>query len=241
VLLRDRAPPDPERVFAWLRDAWPDTPSILNPETQGAATSAIIQGGAIGLLHVPMPLPATDLEGPIATAWHWTGAAAAIATHQSHIICYASSTGLSPIELRLLHTRFVAAVAATAPASAVYVGSAMLVREAAAWVLEAQEATRNALPILLWVGFNPVTHSGRMSAYTTGMRDFDLLEFEVQGSQRAPLDLLNRLADIAYYAVTTGTQIGDGHTVGGADNERIMVHHGQSAFLPELTVAKLDL
>jgi hypothetical protein len=241
VLLRDQTPPDPRTVFAWLRDGWPDTPSILNPESQGAATTAIIQGGAIGFLHVPASVPEADLAAPVATAWHWNGAEHAVKSHQSHVICYASSTDLSPIELRLLHTRFVAAIAASTAASAVYVGCAMLLRESGAWILEAREANWEALPILLWVGFNPVKHDGLISAYTTGLRDFDLLEFEVHQSTRPALELLNRLADIAYYAVTTGIQIGDGHTVGASEQEHIEVHHATSAFLPDSTVALLSL
>ncbi|MDQ3996081.1 MAG: DUF4261 domain-containing protein [Gemmatimonadota bacterium] len=157
------------------------------------------------------------------------------------MITFAGSTALDSLELRLLHCKLVASVAATAHALGVYVGDAMLVRNAADYVAEARIASRDVLPTMLWIGFNPVNDSGMLSAYTTGLTAFGLPELEVHQSTRPAAELLGTMADAASYELRTGRILGDGETFGFGESERIPVRHTRSSFLRDMMVALLGL
>lgn len=241
VLLRDRQPLDGQAVFDYLRTHWADLPSITDVETKEMATAGVIPGGVLGLGQMPMPVPRGDLEGPAAAAWHWPTAAADVGAHESHVIVFASSTKLDQVDVRLLHSKLVASVAALTNALGVYVGNALLVRAAADYVAEARAASREALPTMLWIGFNPVSDGDGFSAYTTGLTAFGLPELEVRGSMRPPAEVFGTMADAATYELQTGRVLRDGDTFGHSVTERVPVRHTRSAFLPDTTVARLEL
>src|SRR5262245_61327995 len=156
VLLRGTSAPDMDAAFSYLRDNWPNLPSILEIENEGPVTSARISGGSINVVHVPAPVPEGDLEGPTAlAAWHWPTARADVAQQRGHLIVHAMSTELDRVDLRLLLTKFAAAMVAVFDSIGVYVGDALLVRSAKDYLEAALEADRENLPLLLWVGFNP--------------------------------------------------------------------------------------
>lgn len=241
VLLPGERILDASAVFDYVRAHWTDLPSVTDVETKEGATSAAIPGGSVGLVQIPMPVPSGDLAGPSAVAWYWPTAAEEIARHQSHVIVFAGSTTLSAVDLRLLHSKLVAAVAATTDAIGVYVGDAMLVRGAADYVNEARAASREAVPMMLWVGFNLVVENGTVSAYTTGLTGFGLPELEVRRSARPAPDVLGTMADAASYQLRTGRLLRHGDTFGFSESERIPIRHTRSDFLPNTTVAVLGL
>jgi len=138
------AEPSIEDAIDWVRTHCPDSGSIEDVDTKDGAMTAEFPGGRLGVVHVPAQIPRDDLQGPLALAWHWPEAQEAIERHESHAICFASSSQLSPVTVRLFHTRFVAGLAATAGASGIYNGSALLVREAAEFISEVQRAQRHA-------------------------------------------------------------------------------------------------
>jgi hypothetical protein len=186
---------------------------------------------------VSAPVPSGDLEGPKALAWHWPSASAVVAEHVAHEICFASSSELDFIALRLLHSRVIAGIAAVGSATAVYVGSSLLVREGRAYVADIEEASRENLPLFSWLGFNPAQEESGRSAYTSGLREFGLLELEARNSAMQWPELFEFLANVAHYELSTNVQIGDGETVGGSESERIVVRHLRSRFIPDTTVA----
>jgi hypothetical protein len=157
------------------------------------------------------------------------------------VVVHAGSTTLPPVDLRLLHSKLVASVAATAGAIGVYVGDAMLVRAAEEYVAEARDASREAVPTMLWVGFNPVSDDGAVSGYTTGLTSFGLRELEVRRSARPAAEVLGMMADAATYELQTGRVLGDGETFGSSETERIPIRHTRSDFLPDMEVALLGL
>jgi len=241
VLLPHRGPPDCHAAFDFLRANWVDLPSVVDVDTKDDVVTGYIPGGVVGLLHVPVPIPAGDLAGPTALAWHWPDAAVNVARHQAHVIVSAGSTSLTQVELRLLHSNLVASLTATASGVGVYVRDAMLVRAAEDYVAEARAATGAAVPTMLWVGFNPVSGEGAVSAYTTGLKSFGLRELEVLHSTRSAPEILGRMADAATYELQTGRILGDGETFGWSETERVPIRHARSAFLPDTEVAVLGL
>ena len=241
VLLRDGESFSGLAALDYLAAHWTDLPSVAGRDPQDAVTVASIPGGMIGLLHVPMPVPAGDLTGPVAVAWHWPEAAQVVPAHRAHVIVTVGSTTLEPLDVRLLATKLAASVLSVSDGVGVYVGDAMLVRSAADYQSDAAEASRDNLPLLSWVGFNPVQENGRLSAYTTGLSAFGLLELEVRGSAMTAPELFGTLADLANYQLSTGKVLRDGDTFGASESDRTRVRYGPSAFIPDATVAALEL
>ena len=241
VLLGDDDSFGATAALDYLAAHWTDLPSVAGRDGQDAATVANIPGGMIGLVHVPMPVPAGDLDGPVAVAWHWPAAAQVVPTHRAHVIVHAGSTTLDALDVRLLLTKLAASVLSVSDGVGVHVGDAMLVRSAADYMSDAAQASRDNLPILSWVGFNPVREDDRLSAYTTGLTAFGLHELEVRGSALTPPELFGTLADIANYELSTGRVLNDGDTFGASESDRRRVRYRPSAFIPDTTVAALEL
>jgi hypothetical protein len=240
-MLADLNAPDPTAVLSDLHAHWPDVPVTGEPETEKAATTVEIPDGAIGFVHMEMPLPAREVEGPASVAWHWPEARGAVAAHQSHVIATSFSTTLTALDLRVLLTKLVASILATTNSVGVYVGDARLVRSAADYRNDAATATRDAPPLLSWLGFNPVIEDGGSSAYTTGLTWFGLRELEVRRSARPVPEVLGMLADLAQYELTTGRVLRDGDTFGASAADRTRVRFRHSEFIPETEVAVLEL
>ena len=241
VLLPHAGPVNGAAAFEHLRATWAGSPTLSGVETKEGATTADVEGGHLALLHVPFPVPAGDLEGPVALAWHWPQAREVTAAHQSHVIVHAAGTAMSMVDLRLLHTRLAAAVLETAGGSGVYLGDAMLVRSAEDFAADARTASRSTLPLLSWVGFFPIVERGRTTGYTRGMSGFGLLELEIRDSKMPPHEVLGTLADAAHYQLSTGRVLRDGDTYGENAGDRNRVRHVRSSIVPEITVALLEM
>jgi hypothetical protein len=241
VMLGDTGPFSASAALDHLTENGTDLPSVSDCASNEGATSASIPGGALGVVHIPTPIPGDDLAGPVALAWHWPAAAATVAAHQSHVIVHVGSTTMDAIDMRLLLTKLVASVLAVGQGTGVYVGDAMLVRSATDYRDDAERASRKDLPILSWVGFNPVQEEGAMSAYTTGLTAFGLPELEVRRNARPAPELFGMLADIAHYQLSSGRVLRDGDTFGASELDRTKVRYGPSEFITGVTVATLEL
>lgn len=241
VMLRPGAVFDAAAVVQQFAQAWPDAPPVTDIETKELASTAAIPGGTVGFVHIPMPIPEGDLQGPIALAWHWPDAAASVAAHTSHVIVFASSTTLDRLDLRLLHTRILAAILASADAVGVYVGGALLIRSADDFRNDTLAATREQPPIPSWIGLNAVREETSLSAYTTGLSDFGIPEVEIRRSALPASDLFGIMADVASYQLSSQRILNDGDTFGRTASDRTRVRYSPSEFLPDTTVAVLEL
>jgi hypothetical protein len=231
------SPPDIGAALDWIRQRFPDCPPIGHPDGSDNTFTASIPGGQIGITFVPAAIPSGDLDGPTALAWHWPSAGVAVQQHVAHEICFASSSEMDRVALRLLHSRVIAGIAAVGQASAVYVGSSMLIREGPVYVADIEQADRDNLPVFSWLGFIPVAGDRGQSVYTTGLREFELLELEIRNSSLQWDGLFEFLANIAHYEIASSIQIGDGETVGLSEDQRLLVTHQSSEFIPDTTVA----
>lgn len=240
VMLDNAEPFSAPAAFDYLATHWADLPSVASRETQDTVGVANIPGGTLGLVHIPMPIPADDLAGPVAVAWHWPGASNAVTAHRSHVIAHAASTTLDAIQLRLLLTKLAASVLTVGHGIGVYIGDAMLVRSAQDYLADADQASRENLPILSWIGFNPVREDSVLSAYTTGLTGFGLPELEVRRSALPAAELFGTLADVVNYQLSSGQALKDGDTFGESEFDRTRVRYRASAFIPDMTVAALE-
>ena len=241
VMLPGDQPVDGRAVLDHLAATWGDLPAIAGVESSDGRTIAAIRGGMLAIAQVPMPIPATDLEGPVALAWHWPEAAERVAAHRQHLLVHAASDALDALDLRLFHTRLVASALAVSQATGVYAGDAMLVRSAEAWAEDARSASRAEPPILSWIGFNVVAEPDATSAYTTGLSSFGHRELEVRRTARPPGDVIGSLADLANYLLASGRSFRDGDTFGATASDRTRIRFARSEFIPDLDVAVLEI
>ncbi len=210
-----------------------DSPETAE-STAGTGPTAVtlpIPGGSVGLAYMPMPIPWGDLDRPVRTAWHWPTAEAGLRAHSAHVVVFVGSDRLSAVELNLQMVRAVASVISGCPeAVGVYYGNASVVIEAGRYLEEAGEASQDNLPISLWLGLHLATGEEGLTAYTTGMDVFDLLNLEAHDTDLTPPQLLGLLANVAHYEIAAGIQIDDGETVGGSADEQIEIRHQPSRF-----------
>jgi hypothetical protein len=238
-----RTPVFPQRVAlsAAIRAAWPDLSTPVEVGREDNVVTARIPGGFVAVAVMPRPIPWEDLEWPAKLAWRWPKAAEALRSHAAHAVVHVATEALDPVGARLLLTRLVAAVVAGGDPAGVYWTEAMAVHEPSFFLARAAEASRERLPLPLWVGFHPFEDDGATSAYTLGMRAFHRMELEVEKSRRPASEVLDYLGDIAHYLLTTGAEVRDGDTVGARAEERLRVRHAPALLDPTRTVCRIAL
>jgi hypothetical protein len=96
------------------------------------------------------------------------------------------------------------------------------------------------VPVPVWLRFQLVRASeDGIGMYTLGMRQFDLMDIEVDRCTMDVGDLFEFVSNIAHYLIQSGPVIADGNTVGGSVEERILVHHRPSLIDKKKTVYKI--
>jgi hypothetical protein len=83
------------------------------------------------------------------------------------------------------------------------------------------------------------TANDEIGLYTVGMRQFGLMDIEVDRCKMNAQDLHEFVSNIAQYLIQSGPVIEDGNTVGGSEDERILVHHRPSMIDPQRRVYKI--
>jgi len=81
-------------------------------------------------------------------------------------------------------------------------------------------------PIPLWVSFRPEVHEdGTVSFSSHGLLDLGHQEVEIHHARAKPSQVLECVADFAFYIVQNGPIVADGDTFGHSRDEKIRVHH----------------
>lgn len=102
------------------------------------------------------------------------------------------------------------------------------------------EMSEEHLPLPVWLRFQVVqAENGEFGIYTLGMREFDLMDIEVDHCQLDLQELFEFVCNIAHYLIQSGPVIQDGNTVGGTAEERILVRHLPSMIDPDRQVYKI--
>jgi hypothetical protein len=231
-----------QQAYATL---FPDSPRLVAREDESSADTLLVHTAtcqfSIGL--IPTPIPLDELTAPIAAAWYWPEALATLRPARAHAVVSARSEHATAIELMFAITRVVAALASATDASlGVYLGGAGQVHKVEDFVSEASTATREQLPLYLWVKFELAEQSDdTISLFTTGMAQFELMEVEFPHSPLEPQSLMDRAFNIAHYLIEQGDVLSDGHTIGTSANEKFRVTHAASVRPDKQKVYRLEL
>ncbi|MDB4973911.1 MAG: hypothetical protein JWN48_2252 [Myxococcaceae bacterium] len=244
VALGQAALPKPDELLQAHATLFPDVGKLTLDAAQSSADTLSLRTPtctfAIGLL--PTPLPWSELAGPIAAAWYWPEAAETLRPARAHAVVSARSELADPIELMFAITRVVAALAASSSALGIYLGGAGQVHKVEDFVSEATTATREQLPLYLWVRFGLAEQEdGTLSLFTSGLAQFELMEIEFPHSPLEPQSLMDRAFNIAHYLLEQGPVLESGQTIGTSANEKFKVTHAASARPGHDTVYKLEL
>lgn len=195
---------------------------------------------AIGLM--PAPIPWSELAGPAAAAWYWPEAAATLRPARAHAVVSVRSDNADPIELMFAITRLVSAFSLVSSALGVYLAGAGQVHKVEDFVSEASTATREQLPLYLWVRFDLVEQAdGTISLHTSGMAQFELMEIEFPHASLEPQALMDRAFNIAHYLLERGPVLSSGHTIGTSANEKFRVTHAASERTEHDLVYRIEL
>jgi len=181
----------------------------------------------IGLL--PSPIPAAQLDAAVEAAWYWPEAARALSRSRACAVISAQTEHADAIDSMFAITRVAAAFASVSSALGVLVPGAGLVHRVDDFVSEAATASREQLPLYLWVRFQLAEQAdGTISLYTTGLAQFGLMELEFPHSPLEPQDMMDRAFNVAHYVLERGPVLSHGHTMGTSANEMFHVTHGAS-------------
>ena len=240
IALRSSEAVDLNAIVERLRSADGVPRSNGVPDVGNGSAVVQIDGFTIGLTHIGFPIPWSDLEWPVKTAWTWPDAEAVVKEHRSHVLVFASSEQAEIVQISLVLVRAVCAAIEETEAVAVYYGNASIVVPADRYLAQAAGCSATDLPLFLWLGFHPVQGAG-LSIYTTGMPVFGLLDLEVNESALDLERLVDFVANLAHYEIAGAVQIEDGESVGASEIERITVRHRPSRFGANAITCQIQL
>lgn len=189
----------------------------------------------------PSPIPWSNLEGPCETARWWPEAGQKMCGHNSHLLVVLTGETGDAVRHWLALTHLTAAVAAHSDAAGIYWGGGTLVHDPRVFLEEARRATPENLPLHLWIDFRIESNDdGTLRLFTTGMKALDKMEIEIPRSRHEPAEVFDFACSIAYYILSRGAEIRDGHTVGRCEDEKVPAAHAPSMWDSEITVLRLD-
>ena len=242
VALSESRLPTPESVCSAYVKSFPSAGklSVDAAATDGDLLTLRTPTCSFAIALVRGAIPASELSGPCAAAWYWPEAADTLKQHRGHLLITASSSSSDAIELMLALTRVVASVAQSAPALGIFLAGAKQVHKVEDFVSEAEGATRELLPLYLWIRFTLSEQGdGTTTLYTTGLADLELMEVEFPRAQLDPQTLMDRAFNIAHYLLDHGAVLENGHTIGISADEKFKVVHAPSLNDPERLVYQL--
>lgn len=233
VALRSAHQVDAHAFFTRARATWNDLPALT--EIHGDDRTVSAHMGRDGLILVgllPFPIPAEDLDAACESSAWWPEARKELSQHVAHAVVHVAGD-VDAIHASLILTRFVATYAIEANALGVYWGNAGAVHEPAAFFEQARVATRDALPVLLWIGFGrTLSKSGATYLRTVGMAQYSLPNIEVAMDDAQGTDELELVGDIATHLLLNGMVIKDGDTIGRTAFDRRRAYLRESAVAP---------
>lgn len=147
-------------------------------------------------------------------AWYWPEASEVLSSLSHGVALTLVAPPDDPVEHALRLTRRAAEVGRALRARAYVWEATGLAHDASTFEDQASDATRDDLPLYLWLGFESEgAEDGTISVWTRGMDRFSRLEVEVERSRREIDAILEVVTDVALVSLTSREPIEDGETV----------------------------
>ncbi len=193
------------------------------------------------LAHMPAAIPGGEAEENADGNFLWPNGREEAATHRAHVIVTNMGVGdQSPIQSAISVSRLALVALRLFDGIGVYWGNASVCNSRAVFEDFCQSMSDEDVPVPVWLRFQLVRASDdSIGMYTLGMRQFDLMDIEVDRCTLDVGDLFEFVSNIAHYLIQSGPVIADGNTVGGSAEERILVHHRPSMIDKKKKVYKI--
>lgn len=188
----------------------------------------------VALALMPVPYPASDLEGPIATSNIWPAEPpiSSLKKHKAHLLVTMMGGKSDPIRRRLALTAVTALAASQKGVMAVYWPDATHLVFPPVFIEMAESInTPDAPPLHLWVDLRAFQNDdGTTGLFTTGLAPLGHMEFEIPSIDMTPGDLREWLINIMYYVLEKGPVLKDGQTIGMTADHQVNIRHTKSRF-----------
>lgn len=197
-------------------------------------------------------IPTELLRAPCSLAWHWPEAALEIQKHCCHIIVGVLDESAGAVDAALRLTQLTAAVCANSgivPLGVLWTGGKAdnqgapgCIHRPADFVAHSQEASRDALPIELWVSFIPSVsrNSNQFLMTTRGLEAFGVKELETTGQGQSPQWVYEHLFNFAHFYLTHPEDVKENQTIGMSNDEKIDILAASSRLDPNKDVLMLN-
>jgi hypothetical protein len=233
-----------DRVADWHSEQFPAAPPLKAAGSTDNLITLTIGDFTAAATLVPRPIPWSQLEGPAAAAWYWSGATTALRDHTAHLLVTLVDEGGQPLGKALALTRFTAALAAMSPSVGVLWGPGRIVHPSAPFIEQAATASERNLPLFLWIDFRvePLGESegGAVRLFTTGLEALGAQEIEVSRYQGDARELVGFVYNVAHYLLDRRKAINDGDTIGVTNDVQVTVCRDRSMLGGDLEVLRLD-
>lgn len=231
---------DPEQVLHAVQ-------IVFGVDYQGEAKEegvvTVSQGETlIGILaHLPHPIPEQEAEHYADGNMLWPDGANQASKHSSHVIVTTiGGPERSPIDAAMTLTQLTLVALELFDGIGVYWGAGSVCNSREVFEEFCDDMSEDSLPVSVWIRFQLARGGDQgFGIYTLGMSQFGLMELEADQSPMEVRDLFAFLSNIASYLIKSGPVIADGNTVGGSEEERIVVRHKPSMVDPARRVYKL--
>jgi hypothetical protein len=182
------------------------------------------------LAHMPAPIPGGEAEDNAEGNFLWPDGKEKVSKHRSHVIVgNVGAEERTPIQSALEVSQLVLVALDLFDGIGVYWGNASVCNSREIFETFCAGISQEHLPVPVWLRFQLVrTSDVEIGLYTLGMNQFDLMDIEVDRCTMDIESLFECVSNIAHYLIHNGPVIADGHTVGGSEDERILVRHRPS-------------
>lgn len=217
------------KVGPWLNTL------LKKGDTPGLSESGILSfntpTGWVAISLMEIPLPWSELETPCAHAYLWPDAEKSLRKHAAHLIVTVTDSKGDTVDRFLTLTKVIAALLDGFEVAGIYWGAGGVVQSPEIFREFAGEATREFLPLHLWIGFRIGRNKDKsLWGYTVGLEALGHMELEVLRSGYSGEDLIDRLFNCAHYLLDNGPILKDGNTFGLSAEEKIKIRHLPSEF-----------
>jgi hypothetical protein len=166
---------------------------------------------AVTLASVGLP---TSLPESSARAWYWPEARERSAAFRKAVRAKLAAPAPHPVDEALLLTREVAGLARELSAAAVLWEPTDLLHEGVVFIDQAEDASREDLPLYSWVAFEGTKNEdGTLGMLTRGMSALGAMEIEVDASKQSGEQILECVTDVALFSLTGDAIPLDGETI----------------------------
>ena len=190
-----------------------------------------IDGQMVAFGHMPVPIPAGDIEQTAQYAYNWQTALDDTKDHKGHLIVSLMQSEQDQIKRFKIFTQVLCSLLRTTNAIGVYKGKQSLLIPKGDYLNEAEAMSDDYLPLNLWIYLGLRMTDDGNSAYTYGLTEFNKTEMEIVNSSQSLEDMREFLFNIAHYVLQYNVTFQDGQTVGGSENEKIAIGLSKGRFV----------